>query len=60
MSPRLGGLGPKSQDLVVPFRLGEGEPFSDFHLRDIAIRSELAQKRDQTGKINNLTGEYTM
>ena len=23
MSPKLGGLGPKAQDLVIPFRLGE-------------------------------------
>ena len=60
MSPRLGGLGPKSQDLVVPFRLGEGEPLSDFHLRYLAIRSELVLKRDKTVQINNLIGEYIM
>ena len=28
MSPQLGVLGPKYQDLVIPFRFGEGEPLS--------------------------------
>ena len=49
MSPQLVGLGTKSQYLVIPFRLGEGEPLSDFHLRYLAIRSELVLMRYQTG-----------
>ena len=58
MSPQLGGLGPKSQDLVIPFRLGEGEPLPYFHLRALAIRSELVLMRYKTGHINNLRGKY--
>ena len=59
-SPRLGVLGPKDQDLVIPFHLGEGEHLSDFHLRALAIRSELVLIRDQTVHIKNLTGKYIM
>ena len=58
--PQLGGLGPKSQDLVIPFRLGEGEPLPYFHLRALAIRSELVLMRYKTGHINNLTWKYIM
>ena len=57
MIPELGGLGPKSQDLVITFRLGEGEPLTYFYLRDLAIISELVLLRDQTVYINNLTGK---
>ena len=55
MSPQLGGLGPKYQDLVIPPRLGEGEPLPDFHLRALEIRSEIVLMRYKTGQINNLT-----
>ena len=41
MIPQLGGLGPKYQDLFIPFHLGEGKTLPDFHLRDLTIRSEL-------------------
>ena len=41
MSPQLGGLGPKSQDLVIPFSLVEGETLPYFHLRGLKIISEL-------------------
>ena len=58
MSPQLGGLVPKAQDLVIPFRLGEGETLSDFHLRSLTIKSEPLLTRYQTGIINNLTGKY--
>ena len=51
MSPQLGGLGPKYQDLTIPFRLGEGEPITYFHLIAFEIRSELLLMRDQTGPI---------
>ena len=27
MIPQLGGIGPKSEDIVIPFRLGKGEIF---------------------------------
>ena len=57
MSPKLGGLESKVQDLVIPFLLGEGETFSDFHIRAIAIISELVLMRYQTGHINNFTGK---
>ena len=58
MSPQLGGLGPKYQDLTIPFRLGEGEPLSYFHLKALEIRSELVFIIDQTGQVDNLTGKY--
>ena len=41
MSPQLGVLGPKSQDLVVSFTLVEGENIPQFHLRALQIRSEI-------------------
>ena len=58
--PQLGGLGPKSQDLVITFFLGEGDSLPDFHLRVLAIRSDLEFIRYQTVHINNLTGKYIM
>ena len=57
MIPQLGVLGPKSQDLVIPFRLGEGESLPDFHLRSLATISELVFMKYQTGQINNLPGK---
>ena len=57
MSPQLGGLGTKYQELLIPFSLGEGEPLPDFRLRALTIRSEPELIRDKTGKINNLKGE---
>ena len=46
MIPQLGGLGPKAQDLVIPFHLGEGEPLTYFHLIALVIGSELVLMRD--------------
>ena len=60
MSPELVELGPKSQDLVIPFRLGEGEPLPDFHRRALAIGSDIELIRYQKGHVNNLTGKYIM
>ena len=60
MSTQLGGLGPKAEYLVMPFRLGEGEPLSDYYLRSLAIISELVLMKYQTGQINNITGKYIM
>ena len=60
MSPQLGGLGPKAEELMIPFRLGKGEPISDFHLRYIAIIIELLLMRYKTVYINNLTGKNIM
>ena len=60
MSTQLGRLGTKSQELMIPFRLGEGEPLTYFHLRALTIRSELELMRYQIGKIKNLTGKYIM
>ena len=45
MTPQLGGLGPKAQDLVIPFCLFEGESLTYFHLRSLAIKSELISMR---------------
>ena len=33
MIPQLGGLGPKSKDLVIYFHLGEGDSLPKLHLR---------------------------
>ena len=41
ISPQLVGLGHKAQDLVISFRLGEGETIPQFHLRALHIISEL-------------------
>ena len=60
MSRKLGLLGLKAQDLVILFRLGEEEPLSDIHIRDLAIISELVLMIYQTGHINNFTGKYIM
>ena len=40
MSPQLGVLVTKSQDLVIYFRLGEGETITQLHLRSLQARSE--------------------
>ena len=58
MSPKLGGLGPKSQELVIPFYLDEVETISYLRLRALTIRSGLDFIQYQTGKINDLTGKY--
>ena len=60
MVPQLGGLGPKAQDLVIPFRLGEVEPLPYIHLISLAIRSELVLIIYQIGQIKNLTGKLIM
>ena len=39
--PQLGGLGPKSQDSVIPFCLDEVESLKYFHLRALAIKSDV-------------------
>ena len=57
MSTQLGGLVPKSQDLVISFFLGEVETLPQFHLRALQIRTEIFLLQDKTGKINNLTGK---
>ena len=54
------GLVPKAQYLVIPFRICEGWPIPDFHLRALAIRSELVLMQYKTGHINNLIGKYIM
>ena len=60
MSPQLEGLRPKYQDLVKPFCLGEGESLTDFHLRPLAIKSEIILMKDKTCQINDLTEKYIM
>ena len=60
MSPQLGGLGPKSQDLMIYVCLVEGENLPQFHLRDLHIRAEIFLLQDQTGRINNITCKCTM
>ena len=60
MIPQLEELGPKAQDLVIPFYLGGKESLPDFHLRSLAIINELVLMRYQTVHNKNLTGKYIM
>ena len=53
----LGGLEPKSQDLVIPFRLGEIETLPYYYLISLTIIIELNLIQYQTKQINNLTGK---
>ena len=46
MIPQLGGLGSKSQDLVITFFLCEGENLTAFHLQALAVKSELILMKD--------------
>ena len=57
MTTQLGGLVPKSQDLVISFRLSEGETLPKLHLRALQIISEIFLLKDKTGQIKNLTGK---
>ena len=50
MSPQIGGLGPKYQDIVISFRLREGENLTKFYLRALHIRCEFLLFQDQTGQ----------
>ena len=45
---------------MISFCLGEGEPLPDFHLRALAIRSEIVLMRDLKGWIKKLTVKYNM
>ena len=58
MITQLGGLVPKSQDLVIPFHLGKIETLLYYYLRALKIIIELNLMQYQTGQINNLTGKY--
>ena len=48
MSPHLRGLGPKSQFLMISFRLGEGETLPQFHLRALQERGYFFLLNDET------------
>ena len=50
MGPQLGRLGPTDQDLVISFRLGEGENRPKFHFRALHTRSEFSLLQDKTGQ----------
>ena len=57
ISNQIVGLGPKSQDLVINFRLGEGETIPQFHLRALQIRSDIfcckiKQNKSTTSQVN--------
>ena len=57
---QLGGLGLKSQDLLIYFHLSEEITLPQFHLRDLYIRGEILLLQDKTEQINNLTDKYIM
>ena len=50
MYTQLGVLGPKSQDLVISFHIGEGETLPQFHLKSIQVRSEIYCCKIKKGK----------
>ena len=54
MIPQLGGLVPKSIDLVITFCLAEGENIPQFHLRALQIRSGIFLLQNKTGQIKIL------
>ena len=54
---QLGGIGPKSQDLFISFRLGELESLPDFHLIDLQEKIEIYMLNNETVQANNLTGK---
>ena len=60
MNTQLEGLGPRSQELFIYFRLVEIETLPQYHLRDFCIRSKHFLIKDKTGQIKNLTGKYIM
>ena len=60
MSPQLGVLGYKDEDLVISFCLVERETLPQLHLRALQARSYIFLFQDETGQINNLTGKYIM
>ena len=60
MSTEIGGIGPKSQDLVIYFHLVKVETLPQLHFRYLQSRSNLFLLNNETGQINNLTGKYIM
>ena len=60
MSPQLGRIGPKAQELVIYVCLVQGENIPQFHLRDLHTRSENFLLRYQKRQINNLKGKCIM
>ena len=60
MSPQSRVIGPKSQELVIYFRLCEGETIPQFHLRALQVQHEIFLLKDKTGQIKNSTGKYIM
>ena len=60
ISPQIGGLGPKYQDLVISFYRGEVENLPQFRLIYLQVRSDISLLQDESGQINNLTGKYIM
>ena len=60
MSTQLGGIGPKFQELVISFCLGEEKNLSQFLLRALQVRSEMLLLKYETRQINNLTGKYIL
>ena len=60
MSPQLGGLGPKSKDLVKLFRLERREYLSQSHLKYLQSICKIYPLNDETRQTNNLTGKNIM
>ena len=60
MIPQLGVIGPKSQDIVISFCLGEGESLPELHSRALQSRRNIYLLNDEIGQANNLTGKYIL
>ena len=60
ISPQLGGIEPKDQNLVISSQPGEIETLQQFHLRSLHIRIKNFLLQDEIGQINNLAGKNIM
>ena len=57
-SPQLGGIGFRSQEILISFFLGERDTLPQLKFRDIQSRSGNFLMNYKTRQINTLTGKY--
>ena len=60
MSPQLGGIVPKFQDLVTSFQLIECESLPGFHLQSLQPKIEIYKLNDNIFQGNNLACKCSM
>ena len=59
MSPQIGVIRPKHQDLLVYYLLGEVETLSQSYQRKLQGTSKLSLLNNKTQQTTNLVGKYT-